>query len=782
MQSRNAWRAVRIKLRRKLGRATESYILFPAFAVLVLGVIWGTTLNLISVERAAAERAAAASSRELLETYEAQVVRALREIDQTLKLVKYAYEIEGERVALSELKGRSLLPPDIVFVVSIADPKGDVVTSTRPPEMQNVADQDYFQTQRHSDTFSVGRPRKSPLSGEWKLQFSRRLNAAGRPFAGVVIVSVDAAYFVSGYEQSKLGEHGVLGILGTDGVFRVRRSGDAVFAGDTVDYAAAVPDAGKASTESTVSVNSWDGVRRYTSARQLYDFPLAVIVGLSADEQLVATRWNTRIYMLWAAAGSVLVILFVATLARMNWQLAQRRQLAVEAQVAHAKRVEYLAYHDGLTSLPNRSLFSKLLGQGISQAHRYNKQLAILFLDLDGFKQINDTLGHDAGDQLLQEVATRLKACLRDSDTVARLGGDEFVVLLPERDEEKYMPTVARKILSAIARPFVLRNQNFSVTASIGISICPHDGLDEQTLMKNADIAMYQAKEEGKNTFQFYSQKLNASSLERVNLESSLPRALERHEYHLHYQARKDVRSGRIKGMEALLRWEHPELGTVAPMHFIPIADDTGLIVPIGKWVLNSACAQNVAWQKRGLPRLSMAVNLTARQFSDDGLQPDIASILESTGMSAHLLVIEITEGTLMRDVERSTQVLNGLKELGVRVAIDDYGAGYSLHSTLGQFPLDIIKIDRSLIRDVAKYAPGEGPAAAIIALGRTLNLTVVAKGVETKEQADFLRAHACDEVQGFYFHKPVPADQFAELLQNEMDSAENGAHSAIDS
>jgi diguanylate cyclase (GGDEF)-like protein len=291
-----------------------------------------------------------------------------------------------------------------------------------------------------------------------------------------------------------------------------------------------------------------------------------------------------------------------------------------EVKLELAQRIEYLAYHDGLTGLPNRSMFSKLLSQCISESRRYDRQLAVAFLDLDRFKQINDTLGHDAGDQLLREVATRIKACVRASDTVARLGGDEFVVLLPALGDGKYAATVAQKILAVIARPFTLIGHEFRITTSIGISTFPQDGLDEQTLTKNADIAMYQAKEEGKNNFQFYSEKLNAHSLERLTLESSLRHALERKEFTLHYQAKRDIVSGRITGMEALLRWQHPDLGTVAPMQFIPVAEETGLIVPIDKWVLKTACSQNVAWQNQGLPRLSIAVNLTARQFTEEHL------------------------------------------------------------------------------------------------------------------------------------------------------------------
>jgi diguanylate cyclase (GGDEF)-like protein len=759
----------------------EPYILLPAIAILVLAGIWGTTLILIRGENAAAERAAAVLSRELAGTYEAQVVRALREIDQTLKFVKYAYELRGRRGVLQELKDRALLPPALLFAISIADAEGDIVASTRPSATTNVAGADYFQIQRHIDSLLVGRPAQGAGAGDGKLQFSRRLNTPEGDFAGIAIVAVDVAYFVSGYDHATLGENGVLGLVGIDGVFRARRTGDMVTAGDTFDYASVVPPANEANGEATLSINVWDGVRRYTSARQLFDFPLAMIVGLSADEQLAVARRDRHSYLWRASGGSLLLLAIMLTLGRQSWQLSVSRKRAAEEQIAHAARVEYLAYHDGLTTLPNRSLFSKLLGQSIAQAHRYNRQLAVLFLDLDRFKNINDTLGHEAGDLLLQEVAVRLKQCLRDSDTIARLGGDEFVALLPELDDEIYAATVARKILAAVARPFVLLGQEFRITASVGISVYPQDGVDEETLKKNADIAMYQAKEEGKNNFQFYSRTLNANSLERLALESGLRHALERDEFELHYQAKRDIQSGRITGMEALLRWQHPDLGTVAPMQFIPVAEETGLIVPIGKWVLRTACAQNVAWQKQGLPHLSMAVNLSARQFSDETLLPDLAVILRDTAMPAHLLELEITEALLMRDVEKAMRIFGALKEMGIRIAIDDFGIGYCSLATLRAFPLDTIKIDRSFIRDVACEPQNRALTEAIIAMGRTLSLTVVAQGVETKEQADLLRRNACDEFQGFYLNKPVPADQIALLLRGQLHDAGDDGGAAIE-
>lgn len=756
-------------LRAWLSRLTEPHILFPALTILVLAIIWSTTLNLIRIEHLNTARTSATATLELLDTYQAQIVRALREIDQTLKIVKYVYETKGASATLSDLKGRGLLPPDLLFVVSVVNAEGVVVASTRPAEAPSLTGPSLQQSLRN-DTLWIDRPRRLAPSGEWSLQFGRALHAADGSFAGAVLIAVDASYFVSGYDPSILGRQGVLALLGTDGVFRARRTGDKVTAGVTIDYASAIPGAvpGADQDDPTVSLmtDGWDGIRRYTGVQQLYEFPLAVIVGLSEEEQLAAERHDVRIYLLRAGIGSALLLVLTTILGRMSLQLARARVRENEAHLTHARRVEYLAYHDGLTALPNRGLFNKLLSQAISQARRYHRQLAVAFIDLDRFKQINDTLGHEAGDELLKEVANRLKACVRNSDTVARLGGDEFVVLLTELADEHYAATVAQKIITSVAKPFSLLGQEFRVTASIGISSYPKDGPDEQTLTKNADIAMYQAKEDGKNNFQFYSERLNANSLERLTLESSLRHALERNEFQLFYQAKRDISNNHITGMEALLRWQHPDLGIVAPMQFIPVAEETGLIVPIGRWVLHTACLQNVAWQKQGLARLKIAVNLTARQFSDEHLLRDIAVALNSTGMAADLLELEIHESLLIQDIEKTLRILTDLKLMGIKIAIDDFGTGYSSLATLQRFPLDTIKIDRSYIRDIAARGVDSNLTEAIIAMGKSLSLTVVAQGVETKEQADFLRRHACDEFQGFYFNKPMSVDQFTELLQ----------------
>jgi len=435
------------------------------------------------------------------------------------------------------------------------------------------------------------------------------------------------------------------------------------------------------------------------------------------------------------------------------------------------ERVQHMATHDALTSLPNRAMFGQLLNHEIQVAQRYRRRFAVMFIDLDRFKIVNDTLGHDAGDKLLQEVSTRFKACLRSSDVVARLGGDEFVVLLQEVKDAEQIAIAARKLLSAAMKPIVVLGQECRVTASIGICMYPAHAQDEQSLMKNADIAMYLAKEQGKNNFQFFSEDIRAHSLERLTLESSLRHALEREEFSLHYQAKLDLKTHEITGVEALLRWQHPDLGLVAPSRFLPVAEETGLIVPIGRWVLKTACAQNLAWQREGLPPVRVAVNLSARQFADEDLAGDILAALKESGMKAELLEIELTESMVMQNQERAVTVLAAIKQLGVRISLADFGIGYSLLAQIKRYPIDTLKVGRSLIRDLEGNVEDRAITGSIIAMGKTLSLTVVAEGVETQEQQRFLADHACDAMQGSYFSKPIGGEQFAGFLRQHLAS-----------
>jgi len=430
------------------------------------------------------------------------------------------------------------------------------------------------------------------------------------------------------------------------------------------------------------------------------------------------------------------------------------------------KQIRYLANHDALTGLPNRLMFNQMLNQAIESAKRYNKQFAVLFIDLDRFKIVNDTLGHEAGDQLLKEIAQRFKNSLRAVDIVGRLGGDEFVILLENLKEVSQVGILANKILSAAMKPVVVYGEECRVTASIGISIYPFDGENEQTILKNADIAMYYAKEEGKNNYQFYSKNIKTQSNERFSIEKYLRTALEKKELSIDYQARVDVKTGKISAVEALLRWKNAMLGTVTPTQFIPVAEETGLIVPIGKWVLKTACSQNVVWQKQGLPAVCVSVNLSLRQLMDDNMIEDVRHTLKESGLAPNLLELEITESMLMHNPARMIPLLTEFKQLGVRLAIDNFGTGYSSLSHIKQFPIDTLKVDRSFIRNITQDSDDKDIIESIIHMGRHLSLTIVAEGVETEMQNNFLRKHVCDEMQGFYFSKPVHPDQFADLLR----------------
>jgi diguanylate cyclase (GGDEF)-like protein len=442
---------------------------------------------------------------------------------------------------------------------------------------------------------------------------------------------------------------------------------------------------------------------------------------------------------------------------------SQIGQYIVRKQAEEA--VQFVATHDALTSLPNRVLFNQSLDRALALARRHGRRLAVLFIDLDRFKLINDTLGHDAGDTLLTEVARRLTGSLRASDTVARLGGDEFVVLIEEIPDPAYLIDVAQKLIQALGEPLTLAGHEYRMTASIGISSFPDDAQDMQGLLKNADIAMYRAKEQGRNNFQFYSARMNVHSVERLSMETGLRRALEREELVLHYQPKIDLRSGAVTGVEALVRWQHPELGLVPPVKFIGIAEETGLIVPIGQWVLREACRAHRAWGEAGLPHLRMAVNLSARQLLHADLVQETGRVLERTGCEPGCLEFEITESMVMQNPARAVELIRELKGLGIAISIDDFGTGYSSLAYLKRFPIDSLKIDRSFIHDLPRDAGNMAITQAVIGMAHSLKLTVIAEGVETREQLDFLRGHDCDEMQGFYFSKPVPAEGIAALL-----------------
>ena len=444
----------------------------------------------------------------------------------------------------------------------------------------------------------------------------------------------------------------------------------------------------------------------------------------------------------------------------------EAHKLAEQVQMAK-DQLDHLAHHDVLTDLPNRMLLQDRLGQAVGLARRQGRQLAVMFLDLDRFKHINDSLGHAVGDQLLQSVAQRLVSCVRHSDTISRQGGDEFVLLLPYIEHADDAALSAQKILAALAPPHRIDRHDLHISVSIGISIYPDDGQDAETLIKSADTAMYHAKENGRNNYSFFEQSMNARVVQRQFIESGLRRALERQEFVLYYQPKINLQSGTIVGVEALIRWRHPQRGLLPPAQFVPIAEDCGLILPIGRWVLSEACRQARAWQDAGLPPITIAVNTSALEFQARDFLENIRATLEESRLQPRYLELELTESVLMRDAESTDSMLRALAEFGVKLAVDDFGTGYSSLSYLRQFPIDTLKIDQSFINQMTSNPDDAAIVTAVISMGKSLKQRVLAEGVETPEQYAFLLAQQCDEGQGSYFGRPVPAEEFAGLLEN---------------
>jgi diguanylate cyclase (GGDEF)-like protein/PAS domain S-box-containing protein len=447
----------------------------------------------------------------------------------------------------------------------------------------------------------------------------------------------------------------------------------------------------------------------------------------------------------------------------------------VSAARAMSLQMTHSAQHDAVTGLPNRLLLNDRISQSIALARRQNRPIALIFLDLDHFKYINDSLGHDTGDNLLQCVSKRLLASVRGSDTVSRQGGDEFVILLPEITYPEDAATSAKKILLSLSAPCSIGGHDLHINGSIGISVYPEDGEDAETLIKNADTAMYHAKESGRNNFQFFKAEMNLKAVERQSLEGSLRRALEREEFLLHYQPKVNLDTGEITGVEALIRWQQPDRGLVPPSQFVPIAEDCGLILQIGRWVLREACRQARAWQNAGLPPVPIAVNVSAVEFRDKGFVEGVRAILSETVLEARYLELELTEGVLMEDAESTASVLQELKMMGVHLAVDDFGTGYSSLSYLRQFPIDVLKIDQSFIHQITADPDDSTIVSAIINMGKSLKHLVVAEGIETREQRAYLQTQRCAEGQGYLFSRPLTAAQFAHLLQ--MGMAETVVH-----
>jgi diguanylate cyclase (GGDEF)-like protein len=869
-----------------LGRGLDTHISLPLFALLLVAGLWLLTLRVIDADHKAASDAVHAATLERVETYEAQMARSLNGIDQTLKVLKYAVELNGADGAIPALRKQGLLPPGLVFVVAIADREGRIVASNPDEGAHDVSGTGYFLYHRNNnlDLPFVGATVGDSVKREPHLHFTRRINDAAGAFAGVAVVEADPSYFTSAYERSRDGEQGMLGLAGLDGLMRALRVGEKVSWGQRIELGM---------TSGGVSLHRGpDGVARYTSVQRLHGFPLAIVVGLSQEEQFAAFNEKRQTYLAAASGASALLLLVVAVISGWAWQLARVRQRARRAQETYAaasegsldaffvlrtvygpgrsvtdfvveatnsraegimgltraqmqgmllcdmlpqyrhngifadlalvagdgkpregewqaserlaagrwlhrqvvavedgvvvivrditerKQVEarifHMAHHDELTGLPNRNLMHDRIEQAILNAERHGNAVALAFVDLDGFKLVNDGLGHKAGDELLKVVGKRMGACLRRNDTLARFGGDEFVILLPDQGHDpQALGPLLEKIRVAVTEPVEVAGQSVQVSCSMGVVMYPRDGADASALLMNADAAMYRAKDMGSNNFQFYAREMNDSVEEKLVLLDGLRHAVQAtldgasdNGFRLLYQPKVDLRSGRLFGVEALIRWQHPEHGMVPPQRFIGLAEESGLIVEIGDWVVREACRQARAWVDAGLPPVTMSVNVSARQFEEARLVERVAAALRDTRLMPELLELEVTESLIMRDLHKSVAKMRELEAMGVSLSIDDFGTGYSSLSSLKTFPISRLKIDKSFVSELADNLDDQAIAMAVISLGHKLNLRVIAEGVETEQQRDFLRANECDEMQGYFFSKPVTADAIVDMLE----------------
>ncbi len=861
-----------------LERRVDAYALFMLVAMVIIIAIWLSTVRVVQVERTAAALRAAEAAQEQIEVYEAQMIRNLGAIDQTLKTIAYIHSLKNVRPVLRELNEYGVIPSMLIFSIEIADRNGMIIETSDAAERNDISHEPYFHFHRAEDwdwpqiSVTDGKPERGG-----RLQFSRRLNNADGNFDGVVMVSLPADYFTSGYDTARLGRNGVLGLIDRNGYFLVRRSGDIVSMGEIAGPE--LIDDEQQSFQNVLQKNAWDGVERYIHVRALYGFPLSVMVGLAKDEQLAAYRHQMRIYMGSATAATLLLLIVAALLTNLSWHIAKGRarirkdqetyyaasEASLEAimvwrctkkvgrvadkmdfvldsinyrgthmfgkaknallgrsvhellpecghngfldalmQVSESgvihehewendfpslqakwlyrqvirvqdgvvvilrdisdrreaeARISHMAHHDALTGLPNRTLLEQRLKQAMQHAQLHRQLLAVVFVDLDNFKLVNDGLGHKAGDELLKIVARRMEHCLRSIDTVVRLGGDEFVMLLyGDLEHNNRLSALLQQVSTSISEPIHLHNQRFEITCSLGVAIYPRDGEDGETLLSNADAAMYEAKALGRNNFQFYHPRMHERIVEKLALQEGLRNAAARNELVLLYQPQVHLRSGFIVGVEALIRWQHPSKGLILPSDFIPLAEENGTILAIGEWVLRTACHQNKAWQDAGLRPMVISVNVSARQFRSITLITQVREALQESGMEPCYLNLEVTESLIMQDTEQAIAIMQALKAMGVQLSIDDFGTGYSSLSALKSFPITSLKLDRSFVADLGEDKDDEAITKAIIVLGHELDLDVIAEGVETAAQLAFLVNSDCDAAQGYYFGEPVSA------------------------
>ena len=733
----------------------RSIVIVIAILIVALWVAVGFSLV---IARQTAIDDASLQGRNLMIAFRVEIALILRGLEGEMSLVAERMRRERGSFDLYAWNQSEVLVAPGIAQVAIINPDGKLGQTTidRRPRSIDLSDRPHFRI--HLDGkfhgLYIGPPGITQLTGQPFFPISRRVEAEDGSFLGVLVILLSPGELTTLHKSIDLGPHGVMTLSGFDHLIRARFSADSP---DGTNGIGASVEGGPLpeNTEGKyMRASVIDGIPRMYVYGRVGSYPLIVTVGLDLDHELAAWRSLAMMIVGLALGATLLLIGFAAYLIRRIFGDASTAR-ATTLAIAHT------AEHDFLTGLPNRMLLNDRIGQAMAVARRHRNKVAVMFMDLDNFKHINDSLGHQAGDKLLQSVAKRLAACVRGEDTVSRQGGDEFVALLSEVHQPEDAAVIAQKMLQTVARTHAIDQHELRVTASIGVSIYPDDGTDAETIVKNADTAMYQAKENGRHCYRFFEPAMNVRAVERQSIEEDLRRAVERREFVVHYQPKIDLKTGAITGAEAMLSWAHPTRGLLSRAEFIHVAEDCGLIVPIG-----AACGRARSWADAGLPATMIAVNVSAVEFRDEKFLEGVFAILGETGLDPRFLELEMTESVLMARAESTASILQSLRIRGVRVTIDDFGTGYSSLSYLRKFPVDALKIDPSFVRQIGITDEATPIVSAVISMARSLKLRVVAEGVETGEELAFLRAHQCDEAQGCYLSPPVPPERFARLLR----------------
>jgi diguanylate cyclase (GGDEF)-like protein len=724
----------------------------------MLASIIAATAYLMAQDHTNAEEQARRHAENLVRAYEESVARVIKSADNVALQVRRAYERDPAEIDLVAFVNDPTLRTDLTFQFSITRRDGVIVASSYAPSTVglSIADRIHFRVQADSgeDRLYVSNPLISHSSGNMAIFLTRRLLAPDGSFNGVLSVWIDLIQFEKFFRPLDLGEDGSVSLMNLDGYMLASGANGEVRRDVIGKY---FPQAGVlkkiATSERGVYWNTGsaiDRIRRMVAYTQVKGLPLVAVVGVAESEVFRHATQNARIY--WGIDSIALSVILIAV----GFGAARERKLTTAAAA-----IAHQAHHDALTELPNRVLFRKHVDDAMARARGAGERFNLLMLDLDHFKAINDTLGHAFGDLLVKAVARRLKACLSASDIVARIGGDEFAVLQAARvdqaardDQGAVAAALAKRILETIGEPFDLDGHHVIVETSIGVALYPADGVEAEELLKHADLALYRAKSDGRNAFRLFEPGMDSEAQARYDIEVDLRSAIPRHEFEVYYQPLVDAASAEVTGCEALVRWNHPQHGLVAPDKFISIAESTGLIVPLGEWVLRRACADAAAWP----PHIKIAVNLSPIQFRKGDIVDVVASALSESGLPADRLEVEITESVLLQKNESNLSKLHRLRRLGVSIVLDDFGTGYSSLSYLLTFPFDKVKIDRSFVADMSTRSDCASIVCAITGLAKSLDMTTTAEGVETPEQLDLLRAAGCNQMQGYLFGRPCPA------------------------